>query len=171
MSVEGSASLDSDKPCSSMVEIQCLLDKVGATELVIDLIVSTKNDLVFEQSILLGIALLKGGNTQIQVRCTDIHAHCSQSLYLDCVFIIALTPTQNSFYNQLFKQKNSEKFFKVFYDRLDMAQQEIRSTVSVNMFDFSCRKREDDNNFCNIRFRKGKLYIEVFHLISFVYLL
>uniref|UniRef100_A0A3B5N1F5 Inositol 1,4,5-trisphosphate receptor n=1 Tax=Xiphophorus couchianus TaxID=32473 RepID=A0A3B5N1F5_9TELE len=117
-----------NKPCSSMVEIQCLLDKVGATELVIDLIVSTKNDRVFEQSILLGIALLKGGNTQIQ----------------------------NSFYNQLFKQKNSEKFFKVFYDRLRVAQQEIRSTVSVNMFDFSSRKREDDNNFCSTKFRKGK---------------
>lgn len=52
-----------------MVDIQCLLDSVGATELVIDLIVSTKNDRVFEESILLGIALLWGGNTQIQV-CT-----------------------------------------------------------------------------------------------------
>uniref|UniRef100_A0A3Q2GCX6 Inositol 1,4,5-trisphosphate receptor n=1 Tax=Cyprinodon variegatus TaxID=28743 RepID=A0A3Q2GCX6_CYPVA len=115
-----SASLDTDKPGSSMVEIQCLLDKVGATELVIHLIVNTKNDRVFEESILLGIALLKGGNTQIQ----------------------------NSFYNQLYKQKNSEKFFKVFYDRMRLAQQEIRSTVSVNMFDFSSRKREDDSNFC-----------------------
>lgn len=60
---------DSDKPGTSMVDIQCLLDSVGATELVIDLIVSTKNDRVFEESILLGIALLWGGNTQIQV-CT-----------------------------------------------------------------------------------------------------
>ena len=60
--------LDSDKPGSSMVEIQCLLDSVGASELVIDLIVHTKNDRVFEESIQFGIALLKGGNTQIQVR-------------------------------------------------------------------------------------------------------
>ena len=59
--------LDSDKPGSSMVEIQCLLDSVGASELVIDLIVNTKNDRVFEESIQFGIALLKGGNTQIQV--------------------------------------------------------------------------------------------------------
>ncbi|KAM4554156.1 inositol 1,4,5-trisphosphate-gated calcium channel ITPR2 [Fundulus diaphanus] len=124
----GSSSLDSDKPGSSMVEIQCLLDKVGATELVIDLIVNTKNDRVFEESILLGIALLKGGNTQIQ----------------------------NSFYNQLYKQKNSEKFFKVLYDRMNTAQQDIRSTVSVNMFDFSCRKREDDGSICSDRFRKEK---------------
>lgn len=63
----GSPMLDSDKPGSSVVEIQCLLDNVGASELVIDLIVNTKNDRVFEESILLGIALLQGGNTQIQV--------------------------------------------------------------------------------------------------------
>lgn len=59
--------LDSDRPVSTMVEIQCLLDNVGTSELVIDLIVNTKNDRVFEESILLGIALLQGGNTQIQV--------------------------------------------------------------------------------------------------------
>lgn len=58
---------DSDRPVSTMVEIQCLLDNVGTSELVIDLIVNTKNDRVFEESILLGIALLQGGNTQIQV--------------------------------------------------------------------------------------------------------
>lgn len=124
----GSPMLDSDKPGSSMVEIQCLLDNVGASELVIDLIVNTKNDRVFEESILLGIALLQGGNTQIQ----------------------------NSFYGQLFKQKKSEKFFKVFYDRMRLAQQEIRATVSVNMFELSCRKRDDDSDATNVRFKKGK---------------
>uniref|UniRef100_A0A7N8YJQ7 Inositol 1,4,5-trisphosphate receptor n=1 Tax=Mastacembelus armatus TaxID=205130 RepID=A0A7N8YJQ7_9TELE len=118
--------LDTDKPGSSIVEIQCLLDNVGASELVIDLIVNTKNDRVFEESILLGIALLQGGNTQIQ----------------------------NSFYNQLSKQKKSEKFFKVFYDRMRLAQQEIRATVSVNMFELSCRKRDDDSDIGNIRFKK-----------------
>ncbi|XP_056455010.1 inositol 1,4,5-trisphosphate receptor type 2 [Gadus chalcogrammus] len=110
--------LDSDKPGSSMVEIQCLLDSVGASELVIDLIVNTKNDRVFEESIQFGIALLKGGNTKIQ----------------------------NSFYHQLFKQKKSERFFKVFYDRMRLAQQEIRATVSVNMFELSTRKRDDDGS-------------------------
>ena len=67
MCAGASAMLDCDKPGSSMVEIQCLLDNVGTSELVIDLIVNTKNDRVFEESILLGIALLQGGNTQIQV--------------------------------------------------------------------------------------------------------
>lgn len=120
--------MDSDKPCSSVMEIQCLLDNVGASELVIDLIVSTKNDRVFEESILLGIALLQGGNTQIQ----------------------------NSFYNQLHKQKKSEPFFKVFYDRMRVAQQEIRATVSVNMFELSNRKRDDDSDGVgSSQFKKG----------------
>ncbi|KAJ0028980.1 hypothetical protein NQD34_003977 [Periophthalmus magnuspinnatus] len=125
----GSPLLDFDKPCSSVMEIQCLLDSVGASELVIDLIVSTKNDRVFEESILLGIALLQGGNTQIQ----------------------------NSFYHQLHKQKKSERFFKVFYDHMQVAQQEIRATVSVNMFELSSRKREDDSEGGgSSRFKKGK---------------
>ncbi|XP_034444276.1 inositol 1,4,5-trisphosphate receptor type 2 isoform X1 [Hippoglossus hippoglossus] len=122
----GSPMLDSDKPGSNIVEIQCLLDNVGASELVIDLIVNTKNDRVFEESILLGIALLQGGNTQ----------------------------TQNSFYALLYKQKRSERFFKVFYDRMRLAQQEIRATVSVNMFELSCRKRDDDSDTSGIRLKK-----------------
>lgn len=73
ISAGGSPMLESDKPGSNIVEIQCLLDNVGTTELVIDLIVNTKNDRVFEESILLGIALLQGGNTQIQVADTDAH--------------------------------------------------------------------------------------------------
>uniref|UniRef100_A0A673CNX3 Inositol 1,4,5-trisphosphate receptor n=1 Tax=Sphaeramia orbicularis TaxID=375764 RepID=A0A673CNX3_9TELE len=123
----GSPMLDCDKEHYSIPEIQCLLDNVGASELVIDLIVNTKNDRVFEESILLGIALLQGGNTQIQ----------------------------NSFYYQLYKQKKSERFFKVFYDRMRAAQQEIRSTVSVNMFEASSRKRDDDSDgLGGSRFRK-----------------
>uniref|UniRef100_A0A8C1MYN3 Inositol 1,4,5-trisphosphate receptor n=1 Tax=Cyprinus carpio TaxID=7962 RepID=A0A8C1MYN3_CYPCA len=110
-----------------VTDIQCALDNVGASELVIDLIVSTKNDRIFEESILLGIALLRGGNTQIQ----------------------------NSFYNQLHKQKKSEKFFKVFYDRMELAQKEIRSSVSVNMFEISCRKREEEGEGSGIRHKKG----------------
>uniref|UniRef100_A0A668AY01 Inositol 1,4,5-trisphosphate receptor n=1 Tax=Myripristis murdjan TaxID=586833 RepID=A0A668AY01_9TELE len=127
-SFRGSSAVDSDKPGCSIAEIQCLLDNVGTSELVIDLIVNTKNDRVFEESILLGIALLQGGNTQIQ----------------------------NSFYSQLYKQKKSERFFKVFYDRMRLAQQEIRATVSVNMFEISCRKRDDDSDITGFRFKKVK---------------
>uniref|UniRef100_A0A8C0X508 Inositol 1,4,5-trisphosphate receptor n=1 Tax=Castor canadensis TaxID=51338 RepID=A0A8C0X508_CASCN len=58
---------ETDKLGISMSDIQCLLDKEGASELVIDVIVNTKNDRIFSESILLGIALLEGGNTQTQV--------------------------------------------------------------------------------------------------------
>ncbi|XP_016125729.1 inositol 1,4,5-trisphosphate receptor type 2-like [Sinocyclocheilus grahami] len=102
------------------------MTQLPSSLLVIDLIVSTKNDRIFEESILLGIALLRGGNTQIQ----------------------------NSFYNQLHKQKKSEKFFKVFYDRMELAQKAIRSSVSVNMFELSCRKREEEGEGSGIRYKK-----------------
>uniref|UniRef100_A0A8D2LXS0 Inositol 1,4,5-trisphosphate receptor n=1 Tax=Varanus komodoensis TaxID=61221 RepID=A0A8D2LXS0_VARKO len=114
----GFSGQDSDKSGVSMHDIQCLLDKEGASELVIDVIVSTKNDRIFSEAILLGIALLEGGNTQIQY----------------------------SFYQQLNEQKKSEKFFKVLYDRLKTAQQEIRSTVTVNTIDLSSKKKDDDND-------------------------
>ncbi|XP_039617485.1 inositol 1,4,5-trisphosphate receptor type 2 isoform X2 [Polypterus senegalus] len=101
---------------TNITDTQCLLNKEGASELVIDLIVKTKNDRIFQESILLGIALLKGGNTEIQ----------------------------NSFFNQLKGEKKSEKFFKVLYDRMKAAQQEIRSTVTVNTFDLSYKMKDDD---------------------------
>ncbi|XP_067324977.1 inositol 1,4,5-trisphosphate-gated calcium channel ITPR2 isoform X3 [Anolis sagrei] len=109
---------DLDKSGVSMHDIQCLLDKEGASELVTDVIVSTKNDRIFSEAILLGIALLEGGNTQIQY----------------------------SFFQQLNEQKKSEKFFKVLYDRVKTAQQEIRSTVTVNTIDLSSKKKEEDND-------------------------
>lgn len=87
--------LDSDKPGSSMVEIQCLLDNVGASELVIDLIVNTKNDRVFEESILLGIALLQGGNTQIQVgNAKEVHEATKAAFFHD---VHAYAPTLTAF--------------------------------------------------------------------------
>lgn len=155
---------DSDRPVSTMVEIQCLLDNVGTSELVIDLIVNTKNDRVFEESILLGIALLQGGNTQIQVSCN----FCVELLNFgleNCTWaplalkvmlrFASIFRPQISFYNQLYKQKKSEKFFKVFYDRMRLAQQEIRATVSVNMFELSSRKRDDDGEISSVRYKKG----------------
>uniref|UniRef100_A0AAX7VHS9 Inositol 1,4,5-trisphosphate receptor n=1 Tax=Astatotilapia calliptera TaxID=8154 RepID=A0AAX7VHS9_ASTCA len=125
----GSPMVDADKPATTVSDIQCLLDNVGATEMVIELIVNTKNDRLFKESIELGIALLRGGNTQIQ----------------------------NSFYSQLNKQKKSERFFKVFYDRMRLAQQEIRATVSVNMFEVTCKRRDDDSDVSSIRVKKGQL--------------
>lgn len=51
----------------SLAEVQCHLDKEGASNLVIDLIMNATSDRVFHESILLAIALLEGGNTTIQV--------------------------------------------------------------------------------------------------------
>ncbi|XP_019371248.1 PREDICTED: inositol 1,4,5-trisphosphate receptor type 2 isoform X3 [Gavialis gangeticus] len=114
----GFSGQDSDKSGVLMSDIQCLLDKEGASELVIDVIVNTKNDRIFSEGISLGIALLEGGNTQ----------------------------TQYSSYQQLKEQKKSEKFFKVLYDHMKVAQQEIRSTVTVNMIDLGSKKKDDDND-------------------------
>ncbi|KAK7806887.1 hypothetical protein U0070_020478, partial [Myodes glareolus] len=50
----------------SLAEVQCHLDKEGASNLVIDLIMNASSDRVFHESILLAIALLEGGNTTIQ---------------------------------------------------------------------------------------------------------
>lgn len=52
----------------SLAEVQCHLDKEGASDLVIDLIMNATSDRIFQESILLAIALLEGGNTVIQVR-------------------------------------------------------------------------------------------------------
>lgn len=51
----------------SLADVQCHLDKEGASNLVIDLIMNASSDRVFHESILLAIALLEGGNTTIQV--------------------------------------------------------------------------------------------------------
>ena len=50
---------------------------------------------------------------------------------------------QKSFLARLTTDKNSEKFFKVFYDRMREAQAEIKATVSVNTGDGLSAKQED----------------------------
>ncbi|KAL7891430.1 hypothetical protein AOLI_G00009060 [Acnodon oligacanthus] len=99
----------------SLTEVQCHLDREGASDLVIDLIMNTNSDRVFNESILLAIALLEGGNTTIQ----------------------------RSFFKRLTEDKKSEKFFRVFYDRMKAAQQEIKATVTVNTSDLGNKRRDD----------------------------
>uniref|UniRef100_A0A1A8LXY3 Inositol 1,4,5-triphosphate receptor, type 1a n=1 Tax=Nothobranchius pienaari TaxID=704102 RepID=A0A1A8LXY3_9TELE len=52
---------------------------------------------------------------------------------------------QHSFYSRLTDDKNSEKFFRVFYDRMKSAQQEIKATVTVNTSDLGNRKKQVDS--------------------------
>uniref|UniRef100_A0A7M4F8M8 Inositol 1,4,5-trisphosphate receptor n=1 Tax=Crocodylus porosus TaxID=8502 RepID=A0A7M4F8M8_CROPO len=102
----------------SEAPVQCRLDREGATKLVADLIMNTKNEKIFQESILLAIRLLDGGNTEIQ----------------------------KSFHNLMTSDKKSEKFFKVLHDRMKKAQQETKSTVSVNMSDIGNKPREDKDS-------------------------
>ncbi|XP_057555898.1 inositol 1,4,5-trisphosphate receptor type 3 isoform X3 [Hippopotamus amphibius kiboko] len=104
-----------DQDWSVIAATQCRLDKEGATKLVCDLITSTKNEKIFQESIGLAICLLDGGNTEIQ----------------------------KSFYNLMMSDKKSERFFKVLHDRMKRAQQETKSTVAVNMSDLGSQPRED----------------------------
>ncbi|XP_019060733.1 inositol 1,4,5-trisphosphate receptor type 1 isoform X1 [Fukomys damarensis] len=112
----GSGSSSTSRGEMSLAEVQCHLDKEGASNLVIDLIMNATSDRVFHESILLAIALLEGGNTTIQ----------------------------HSFFCRLTEDKKSEKFFKVFYDRMKLAQQEIKATVTVNTSDLGNKKKDDE---------------------------
>ncbi|XP_047602203.1 inositol 1,4,5-trisphosphate receptor type 1 isoform X1 [Lutra lutra] len=112
----GSGSSSTSRGEMSLAEVQCHLDKEGASNLVIDLIMNASSDRVFHESILLAIALLEGGNTTIQ----------------------------HSFFCRLTEDKKSERFFKVFYDRMKVAQQEIKATVTVNTSDLGNKKKDDE---------------------------
>ncbi|XP_023389068.1 inositol 1,4,5-trisphosphate receptor type 1 [Pteropus vampyrus] len=112
----GSGSSAMSRAEMSLADVQCHLDKEGASNLVIDLIMNASSDRVFHESILLAIALLEGGNTTIQ----------------------------HSFFCRLTEDKKSEKFFKVFYDRMKAAQQEIKATVTVNTSDLGNKKKDDE---------------------------
>ncbi|XP_076363094.1 inositol 1,4,5,-trisphosphate receptor isoform X2 [Tachypleus tridentatus] len=102
----------------TLAEVQCHLDREGASNLVVELIMVNPNHSIFLESVELGIALLEGGNPVIQ----------------------------KSIYQKLTTGNNSEKFFKVFFDKMKEAQQEIKSTVTVNTADLaSCSESERDS--------------------------
>jgi hypothetical protein len=90
-------------------EIQCELNVQGASDLVVDLFMSDTTNKVFKETVLLAIALLEGGNTQVQ----------------------------KTIYNRLLANKNSEKFFKTFHDRIGIAQKEIKSINSFMVTDIN----------------------------------
>ncbi|XP_063309193.1 inositol 1,4,5-trisphosphate receptor type 3 isoform X1 [Pelobates fuscus] len=114
--VADSSATGQDQDWSMIASIQCKLDREGATKLVSDLIMSSKNEKIFQESILLAIRLLDGGNTEIQ----------------------------NSFYNLMKGDNKSEKFFKVLNERIKSAQQEIKSTMSVNMSDLGSSETNEN---------------------------
>uniref|UniRef100_A0A8C7X1S1 Inositol 1,4,5-trisphosphate receptor n=1 Tax=Oryzias sinensis TaxID=183150 RepID=A0A8C7X1S1_9TELE len=51
----------------------------------------------------------------------------------------------HSFFCRLTDDKKSEKFFRVFYDRMKSAQMEIKATVTVNTSDLGNKKPDEDD--------------------------
>ncbi|EQB78414.1 inositol 1,4,5-trisphosphate receptor type 1 isoform 4, partial [Camelus ferus] len=188
----GSGSSSMSRGEMSLAEVQCHLDKEGASNLVIDLIMNASSDRVFHESILLAIALLEGGNTTIQdrgmrgpgmgpwlqrsvekasgTRIRLLLASGYEALSLQLSRLSLQSPTgagsasytsvrvhkavqgggltevlkHHSFFCRLTEDKKSEKFFKVFYDRMKVAQQEIKATVTVNTSDLGNKKKDDE---------------------------
>uniref|UniRef100_A0A8C7X2Y6 Inositol 1,4,5-trisphosphate receptor n=1 Tax=Oryzias sinensis TaxID=183150 RepID=A0A8C7X2Y6_9TELE len=59
-----------------------------------------------------------------------------------CLFLMCF---QHSFFCRLTDDKKSEKFFRVFYDRMKSAQMEIKATVTVNTSDLGNKKPDEDD--------------------------
>jgi len=64
--------------------VQCHLDSQGATDLVIDLVMSNHSGHIFQEAIELAIALLDGGNSVIQV----CHAYGVIHVYVQCTILL-----------------------------------------------------------------------------------
>uniref|UniRef100_A0A803TVR0 Inositol 1,4,5-trisphosphate receptor n=1 Tax=Anolis carolinensis TaxID=28377 RepID=A0A803TVR0_ANOCA len=60
--------------------------------------------------------------------------------------ILSAVALIHSFFCRLTEDRKSEKFFKVFYDRMKVAQQEIKATVTVNTSDLGNKKKDDDTD-------------------------
>ncbi|GIY32706.1 hypothetical protein CEXT_162202 [Caerostris extrusa] len=102
----------------TLAEVQCHLDEEGASNLVVELIMKNPSNAIFLESVELGIALLEGGNPVIQ-----------KSMLL-----------------KLTSGNISEKFFKVFYDKMKDAQQEIKSSVTVNTMELTNRTGDEKDS-------------------------
>uniref|UniRef100_A0A3Q3FAK0 Inositol 1,4,5-trisphosphate receptor, type 3 n=1 Tax=Labrus bergylta TaxID=56723 RepID=A0A3Q3FAK0_9LABR len=112
----GAAGGEQERDWAAVAAVQCRLDREGGTKLFTDLVMSTKNDKIFQESIQLAICLLEGGNTEIQ----------------------------NSFYKLMMGDNKSEKFFKVLHDRMKEAQTDIKATVSVNVGEMTHKANEKE---------------------------
>ncbi|KAL4226234.1 Inositol 1 [Mactra antiquata] len=99
-------------------EVQWHLNKAGASDLIVDLIIKNTNYKIFRETLELGIALLEGGNTVIQ-----------QSLYA-----------------RLRDDKDSEVFFSVFYRYMFEAQSELKNTIMVSTAEALSEKKVEENN-------------------------
>lgn len=100
----------------TLYEVQNLLDKEGAGDLVVELVIkSIHSPSIFVEAVELGIALLEGGNNVIQ----------------------------RGMFNKFVALDPSQAFFRVFYDKVKDAQVEIKSTVTVNTTDIAAKANEN----------------------------
>ncbi|KAL7012797.1 hypothetical protein ACKWTF_015057 [Chironomus riparius] len=100
----------------TLYEVQNMLDKEGASDLVVELVIkSLHSPSIFMEAVELGIALLEGGNNVIQ----------------------------RGMFNKFHTVDPSPAFFKVFYDKMKDAQVEIKSTVTVNTTDLAAKANEN----------------------------
>lgn len=89
--------------------IQNELNRLGATDLVIDLFISPVSKKLFKESVLLAIALLDNGNQQVQ----------------------------KNFVLRFQNDKDSEIFCKNFFNHLELANKEIKNNYNFFPNDFN----------------------------------
>lgn len=100
----------------SLHEVQNHLDKEGASDLVVELVIKSVNSpSIFVEAVELGIALLEGGNSIIQ----------------------------KGMFNKFQSNDLSQAFFKVFYEKMKDSQLEIKSTVTVNTTEMNVKANEN----------------------------
>ncbi|XP_056279702.1 inositol 1,4,5-trisphosphate receptor type 3 isoform X2 [Pseudoliparis swirei] len=112
----GASGAEQERDWAVVAAVQCRLDREGGTKLFTDLVMNSKNEKIFQESIQLAICLLEGGNTEIQ----------------------------NSFYKLMMGDNKSEKFFKVLHDRMKEAQTDIKASVSVNVGEMTHKANEKE---------------------------
>uniref|UniRef100_A0A8C7X1V3 Inositol 1,4,5-trisphosphate receptor n=1 Tax=Oryzias sinensis TaxID=183150 RepID=A0A8C7X1V3_9TELE len=66
----------------------------------------------------------------------------------------------HSFFCRLTDDKKSEKFFRVFYDRMKSAQMEIKATVTVNTSDLGNKKPDEDDQEKEVTVGKKEQLLE-----------
>lgn len=98
----------------TLCEMQGRLDKCGASDLIIDLIMMHPNHRVFLEILEFAIALLEGGNNTIQ----------------------------KSFLHR-FGNGKCEEFFRYIYDKMTDAEAEIRATITVQTTESTAAKKSE----------------------------
>ncbi len=91
----------------------------------------------------------------------NLFLHLTENIFFSLILCV-----QRSFFCRLTEDKKSEKFFRVFYDRMKVAQLEIKATVTVNTSDLGNRKRDEDSQDKDIPVRKKGQRSLMYELMS-----